>query len=159
MALRKPLVIGPSGKPQELQAGDVIDGPVAEVDVITASNSNAGPITLGQPVYVDGSGSVDLAQANAAATSDVIGLVAEASIAAAATGSIQTNGAITSSDWTAVTGAVTLSAGAPYFLDAAAPGMLTTSPPTGNPNSVTCVGIATSTDTFQIRIEPAILRG
>ena len=159
MALRKALVIGPSGKPQELQAGDVLAGPVAEVDVISMTNSNAGPILLGQPTYIDGSSSVDLAQANAAATSSIIGLVAETSISSAATGSIQTNGALTSADWTAVTGGVTLTAGADYFLDAASPGMLTTTPPVGNPNSVTCVGVATSTDTLQIRIEPALLRG
>ena len=64
MSQRKPLVIV-DGQIQQLQAGDVLDAQVSEVDVVSKQNDNLGAINIGQPVYVKSNGNVDLAQANA----------------------------------------------------------------------------------------------
>jgi hypothetical protein len=159
MALKKAIVIGADGEFEELQVGDTLDGPIAEVDVVSMTNDNAAAITQGQPVYVSGSLAVDEAQANAGGTTEVIGLVRDASIAAAAVGSIQTDGILDVADWTLVIGAAALVVGTVYWLSAAAPGQLTSTPPTGNPNRLVRVGTAISTTSLEISISSPVLRG
>lgn len=127
-----------------------------EVDVFTATNNNAGSITLGQAAYVDGSGTVDLAKADAAATDRVIGLVADASIAAAADGNIQYSGKITSANWLSVIGSTSLTDGADYFLSAATAGRLTATAPTTTTEFVVYVGHALTTTTLLLGIERPI---
>lgn len=148
MAIRKPLVII-SGQVQQLPAGDTLDASVSEVDVIAATNSNIAAITRGQPVYVDGAGSVDLAAANASGTRQVLGLVLDASIASAASGNIQTDGVINLADWTSVVGAASLTAGSIYYLSATA-GQLTSTAPTTAGQYVCRVGLALSTTEMEI---------
>ena len=155
MATKKPLVIGANGTMEQLQPGDIIDVGAAK-QVFTATNSNAGAITVGQVVYVDGAGSVDLAQANATATSNVIGLVNDSSIASTSAGVIMTDGVIVSADWTAVTGVATLTAGSTYFLDPATAGGLTVTPTTTSGNSLVRVGVALSTTEMEITIDQPI---
>jgi hypothetical protein len=65
MATRTPLVII-SGVVQQLPSGDTIDG--GGPDTATLTNSNAGSAVIGMPVYSDGAGTFDLAQADAAGT-------------------------------------------------------------------------------------------
>jgi len=129
MALKKALVIGTDGLIEQLQPGDTLAGPIAEVDVVAKQNDNASPITIGQVVYIKSNSNIDLAQANTIATTKALGLVYDASIAASATGNIQTDGVISSSDWTAVIGAVSLTPGAIYFLSNSAAGQMTATPP------------------------------
>lgn len=159
MASRKPLVII-NGQIQQLQAGDTLDASVSEVDVVAMQNGNAAPITIGQPVYVKAASSVDLAQASASGTVEVLGLVRETSIAAAATGVIQTDGvlAATTAQWDAVTGGTGgLTAGTVYFLSAATAGKLTTSAPTSTGQYVVRIGKAISTTEMEITIGQPIL--
>jgi hypothetical protein len=148
MAVRKPLVVV-NGQVQEIAPGDTLSAASSEVDVVAKNNDNAGAITIGMPVYVKGNGNVDKASAAAAGTRAVLGLVKDASIAAAASGFIQTDGVLTSADWTAVAGVATLTAGAIYYLSTTA-GQLTTTPPSSSGNYVCKVGIAISTDTLEI---------
>ncbi len=148
MAVRKPLVVI-SGQLQEIPAGDTLSAASSEVDVVSKTNDNAGAITIGTPVYVKSNGSVDKAAAGTAGTKNVLGLVREASIAAAASGNIQTDGVLTSADWTAVIGATTLTAGSMYYLSTTA-GQLTTTPPSSSGNYVVRVGLAIATDTLEI---------
>ena len=103
MAVKKPLVIT-NGQIQQLQAGDTIEHP----GILNRTNNNAGAIVIGQAVYVDGAGTVDLAQADAAGTKDVLGLVVDTTIAAAAAGGVITTGILTATtgEWDAVTGQV-----------------------------------------------------
>ena len=150
MATRKPLVII-SGQVQQLPAGDDISGAVATLTT-TLTNSNAGAITIGQVVYVDGAGSCDLAQANASATAKGLGLVADASIASAASGAIQYGGILTSADWTNVIGSTNLTAGAEYFVDPSNAGQLTATAPTTTGQFVTYVGRAISTTALLIEV-------
>lgn len=155
MAVRKPLV-QVAGQVQQLQAGDSIEHP----DLYTRVNNNAGAIIIGQPVYVDGAGSVDLAQADALATAEVLGLVADVSIAAAASGGIATDGKLTATtgQWDVVTGETGgLTPGAKYFLDAATPGMLTQTAPQTDGEVIAPVIKALSTTEAEINIEHTIL--
>lgn len=154
MAIKKPLVMT-NGQIEQLQAGDTLANP----GVLTRTNGNAGAIILGQAVYSTGSGNVDLAQANAQGTIRVAGLVADLSIAAAASGSILVDGVLTATtgEWDAVTGQVGgLTDGADYFLSAATAGGLTTTAPTATGEFVVRVGHALSTTEMEIEIQQPI---
>lgn len=158
MALKKPLVIS-SGQVQQLQSGDTLDAPVAAIDVIEATNSNAAPIVIGAPVYPGGNDTVDLAKADASGTVQVLGLVRATSIGIAASGEIQTDGvlAATTGQWDAVTGeAGGLVAGTVYYLDPSTAGKLTLTAPFTAGQYVVRVGLATSTTEMEISIEPPI---
>ena len=149
MASRKPLVVI-NGQLQELPNGDTINASVNEVDVISKTNDNAGALTVGMAVYIKATGSVDKARANAAGTTKVIGLVRDASIAAAGTGAIQTDGILSSSDWTDVTGTTNLTAGSIYYLSDSTAGEITTTAPTAAGSFVVAVGVAVSTTELNI---------
>lgn len=152
MAVRKPMVLN-AGELEQLQAGDRIQTP----GVFEKLNANAGAINIGQPVYVTAAGSVDLAKADAAATKDVLGLVADTTILAANSGAIQSEGLITATtgEWDAVTGDTGgLTPGSWYYLNEGTAGMLTkTVPSTG---WVCKVGQAVSTTELEISIKPTI---
>lgn len=151
MAIRKPLVLN-NGEMEQLQAGDSIAHP----GLFERSNDNAAALVIGQPVYVSGDGAVDMAQADAASTKDVLGLCAEG-IAIAGSGNIQSDNVLTAStgEWDALTGDVGgLVAGSWYYLDEATAGKLTaTAPTTGY---IAKVGQALSTTELEISIKPTI---
>ncbi len=158
MATKKPLVIT-SGQIQQLQAGDTLDAAVSEVDVVSMTNANAGPIVIGAPVYVSAAGSVDLAKADAAGTVQMLGLVKDTSIATSEAGIIQTDGVLvaTTGQWDAVAGTTGgLAAGAAYYLDPDTAGLLTATAPTTAGDFVVRVGIALSTTDLDISIMPPI---
>lgn len=158
MASRKPLVIN-AGQMEQLQAGDTLDATVSEVDVISKTNDNVGAITIGQAVYQKSNGNVDLARGNAQGTVQVLGLVRDASIAAAGSGIIQTDGVLsaTTGQWDAVTGGTGgLTAGSVYYLSAATAGRITATAPTAVGEFVIRLGKALSTTEFEISVEPPI---
>jgi hypothetical protein len=158
MAARKPLVIN-GGQIEQLQAGDTLDASVTEVDVVSETNDNASPITVGMAVYAKSDGDVDLARANAQGTVQVEGLVADASIAAAAAGFIQTDGVLVAAtgDWDAVTGGSGgLTPGSAYYLSAATAGLLTTTAPSSAGQFVVRIGLAISATEMDISITPPI---
>ena len=155
MAIRIPLVqVG--GQIQQLQSGDSI----ANVEIPQFTNANAVAIVIGTPVYSSANDNVDKAQANALATTDVIGLVADTSIAAGATGGIQLEGILTATtgQWDAVAGTTGgLTKNTIYYLSASTAGQLTaTSPSTAGQYSAS-VGIAVSTTEMKIDVRPRIL--
>ncbi len=154
MAVRKPLVIV-TGRIERLQAGDTIDADIAEVDLITLTNNNASSIVIGAPVYIDGASTCDKAQADAAGTMDVIALVKEASITAAASGVVQTDGVLsaTTGQWDAITGGTGgLTAGSIYYLSAATAGRLVDTATTAVGTFVVQIGKAISTTELEISI-------
>lgn len=154
MTARKPLVLN-GGQVQQLQTGDTLDASCNEVDVTTLTSEEASDTTtIGMPVYISSTGKFKQAKADAVGTTVVIGLCRAASIASGASGEIQTNGQLTGTDWTAVTGGATLTAGSKYYLSEATKGMLTTTPPSSG--FVVPVGIAISTTMLQINPEPSI---
>ncbi len=154
MSLRKPLVIV-DGKIRQIAASDTVDAQISEVDVVNQENNNAGAIVIGSPVYTDGAGTVDLAQADASATVEVLGLVRKDTIAAAASGAIQTDGILvaTTAQWDTITGDVGgLTAGSVYYLDPDTPGKLTKTAPTAVGDFVVRIGKAISTTEMEITI-------
>ena len=144
------------GEIGQLRAGDTLDITASNNQIFSATNSNIAAITIGQPVYIQGADTVDLALADAKATSGVIGLVLDASIDSSAVGTILTDGILTSTDWTAVVGEATLTVGSVYFLSDVDAGMLTTTAPTTTGSFVTRVGTAISTTTLEVTISRPI---
>ena len=160
MAIKKPLVMGSNGLPQQLQSGDSLAVGGSTVNLVTQTNGEAGAIVIGAPVYQFAAGSVKKAQANAAGTSDILGLVYDVSITNGASGQICTDGVMTATttQWDAVAGTTGgLTFGTKYFLDPATAGKLTSTVPTTVGQLVVFVGTALSTTDLEVSIEPEIL--
>ncbi len=160
MVARKALVMN-NGKIEQIQVGDTLDAAVSEVDIATLTNNNVGAIVIGNVVYTDAAGGVDKAQADSISTAEIVGLVRDASIGAAASGEIQTDGVLvaTTVQWDAVadtTGGLT--AGAVYYLSPTLAGELTSTAPTAVGQVVIRIGKAISTTDLEISIsEPVLL--
>jgi hypothetical protein len=148
MALRKPLVIGTDGRPQQIQAGDTLNAVVAENETQQWTNGDSGSHALGTVVYLSAADTVKKAQANASATRDAVAL-ATATIATAAVGGYQTSGTLA--------GLSGLVAGTPYFLDPVTAGGYTATVPATAGQYLVELGIAISTTELLIRIRPPIL--
>lgn len=148
MPAKKPIVVT-DGQLEQLQAGDYLTSP----DLFNRQNETGGALVRGTPVYVPAAGEIAKAQANAQATMKVFGLVADASIADASAGAVQTDGNLVAStaEWDAITGETGgLTPNAVYFLSAAAAGMLTQTAPTTDGQFVVRVGTALSTTELEI---------
>lgn len=159
MALKKPLVIE-AGQIQQLQAGDTLDAAVSGGDRVIQTNDEATPIVIGMAVYNDANDGVKKAQANAASTQRLLGLVAAVSIAPAASGSVILNGVLTATtaQWDAVTGAVGgLLFGVFYYLDPATSGRITSVAPIAIGQYVLQLGKALSTTELMIEIQQSVL--
>lgn len=161
MALKLPLVMGTDGLPQQLQSGDSISVAAATYTSRSVTNGEASSaIVIGAPVYASAADTVKRGQANAKATSKLVGLGLDASIAAAGVGNIITSGILvaTTTQWDAVAGTTGgLTFGTEYFLDPANPGKITSTPPSTVGQCVTLVGIALSTTELQLQISAPIL--
>lgn len=160
MAISPPLVLGADGLPQQLQAGDSISTAVSAVTVRQVTNSDASAVVIGAPVYAFGPDQVKRAQANAKATSQVVGLGYDVTVAAAGTGNIISEGILvaTTVQWDAVAGTTGgLAFGTRYFLDPANPGKITATVPTTGGQTNTLIGIALSTTELNLTITAPIL--
>lgn len=150
-----------AGQVQQLQAGDTLDAPQSGGDQINQTNAEATPVVIGAPVYVFGNDQFKKAQANAAGTKDVLGLVAKSpSIANGASGPIQTDGVLvaTTGEWDAVTGGSGgLTANTIYYLDPATSGRITATAPSTIGQYVVPIGRALSTTELNINIQPSVL--
>jgi hypothetical protein len=125
-----------------------------DTSVIAQTNDNASPIVIGQPVYTDVNDHVDLAKADNQATVQILGLVADVSIASGVPGNIQTDGILvaTTAQWDAVTGDTGgLDWTQVYYLDPTTPGRLTQTPPSVAGKFVVPVGKAISATELNIK--------
>ena len=154
--LRKPLVLK-DGLIQQIQAGEILDADVQEVNLISATNGEVGAITMAQPVYVSASGTVKLAKADALASAHAYALCYEASVPAGNLGYFQVSGQIELADWTAIAGTATLVPNAYYFLDPSSAGKITVTAPSTVGQVVTVIGMALSTTLLDINTEKPIL--
>ena len=152
MALVPALVLK-AGLPQVAGAGDTISTAVSSVS--TYAMTAAAALVKGNAVY-SSSSTAALAKGDASATSRCIGLVADATIANAASGNIATSGPLTIADWTAITGALPLVAGAPYFVSDATAGLLTVTAPTASGHFTHQIGYALTTTTMMIEVSPTV---
>ncbi len=145
-----------------MSSSDTLDAVVSEVDAIVKVNGNAGAIVCGAPVYVKSATQYDKAQANAAATSGLLGFQKDVSVAAGGNGTIQTNGviALTTAQWDAVAGTTGgLAFGTVYYLDPANAGKITATAPSTVGQFVVPVGRALSTTELSIDINPGAIIG
>lgn len=153
MAERIPLV-EIAGELQELPAGDNLP---SAADILARVFTSAA--IAGAPQYVDGNGSVDLAQANAEGTSQVLGLTRVA--AGPGAGQIHTDGVLTltTGEWDAVAGTTGgLAADAKYWLSAGGAGLIVGTAPSTAGQYVTEIGTALSTTELNVRIRRRILK-
>lgn len=131
-----------------------IDSTVSIGDLTLLNNSGT-TVTIGTPVYIDASESVDLALASDIITKDVIGLIVDTSISAASSGSVRPYGSLTASTgaWDSITGDTGgLTVGASYYLDPYTAGKMTATIPDFG-FYVVYLGKALSTTKFMIQIE------
>jgi hypothetical protein len=119
-----------------------------------AFNAEADSTMLaGTPVYVKSNGHIDAAKADALPAASAIGLL-YADVSAGHTGYYLTDGRITRTNWTPITGASLLTPGDRYFVSVTTAGCLgTVVPTTGYSVRVAC---ATSTQTLDIEVEELI---
>jgi hypothetical protein len=125
-----------------------VDRPVSVTDAmsVTQSWTKTGGVTFEDPSAIFDSNT---------SAAIVIGLALTA-VTAGDTGSYRSQGQLWLPDWTAVTGAATLTAGVVYYLDTT-DGKMTSTPPTGAGNHITRIGIAVSTTTISLEIARPIL--
>lgn len=161
MASRKPLVIGASGLPQQLQAGDTLAiTNVGGVDIISQTNDTAGTTVCGSPVYNDAADGFKLAKADASGTSNVVGLQYDATILTTVAGNIAVGGVLTltTTQWDAVFGTTGgLVFGTVYFLSDATAGNGVNTAPTTTGHYNVRLGRAMSTTELKIDIGVPIL--
>ena len=157
MAVKKPLVMGPNGLPQQLQTGDTLSNVSGSNQITQTSTPSLVP---GNVVYNTATAdTVAKAVASGVSTSVILGL-AQASVSAGATGSIQTSGvlALTTTQWDAVAGTTGgLVAGTTYFLSPSTAGNITSTVPTTVGQTVAIVGTALSTTELNITPTQPIL--
>jgi len=123
------------------------------------TNDNGSNIVIAQVVYTKANGSVDLAKADAQATTEVLGFVSDTAIAPANAGNIMLDGILeaTTGQWDNVTGGSGgLVAGTIYYLDPDSAGDITSVAPTTVGDFVVRVGRALSSTEMDIMIEPPI---
>jgi len=113
-------------------------------------------VLVGQPVYVSGNNTINLADASDSTAARAIGLVLTGATANG-TANVLTEGSVNQADWTSVIGSAALTPGATYFLGTT-PGTMSTTPPTTDNHVVVTMGTALTTSKFDIEVnEVAIL--
>ena len=131
-------------------------GPRGEglVSYTLEADSNIAP---GMALYINNSGNIERAIANATSTSSVAGL--STSITNLGGGcQYKMEGLVELTDWSNAieNGASTLSAGSFYYVSSTDPGKITTTAPSGAGNFVVQVGFAQSTTKLNLQIQPPI---
>jgi hypothetical protein len=128
-------------------------------DLSSLVNGHGSNIVICEPVYEMSNGQVDLARANAEATTRVLGLVYDTAIADTEAGNIIVDGFLTAStaQWDAVTGQTGgLTPGALYYLSVATAGKLTSDGPDTVGDFVARVGRAVSVTRMEVAIMPRV---
>lgn len=143
--------------------GTLLSNRGARTNLFPFSNDNASPLIRCQPIYASSEDGGNLAIANNTGKSIVTGLVADTSVASAATGLGVAGGVMVAStdEWDAVCGTTGgLAFGVTYYLDPATPGRLTDSPPESpadDGDEVVPIITSLSATKARISIQPPIL--
>ena len=156
MSVKKPLVVGADGRPQQLQVADTLAGNFGALSYPLVADASLAP---GAPVYPTTNDHVDNAKADAAGTSTCIGL-SQAGCASSATGQVQTEGVLTltTGQWDAVFGTTGgLTVGTTYYLSPTTAGKGTATVPTTIGQYVVILGEALSTTELLVKISEKIL--
>lgn len=160
MAEREPIVIV-SGQLRQLPSGDTLNigyTPGADLSFV-ASNVTGSTINILSAVYVDAADTINLAKADAAATSKFAGFM-EAETTNNTSGNVVFGGVVTgnTAQWDAVAGTTGgLAANTLYYLSDADAGKITATAPTTAASYVKPVGLALSTTNLLILQQQSIL--
>ena len=131
-------------------------GPRGEglVSYTLQAESNIAP---GMALYINNSGNIERAIANATSTSFVAGLSTSVTILGGGC-EYKMEGLLELNNWSDVTenGTSALSPGSFYYLSSSNAGKITPSPPSGAGNFVVQVGFAQSTTKLNLQIQPPI---
>ena len=140
------------------------EGPSTEDSNFTVLfNDDSITLGIGTPVYANASGSIQRAVGNNSATVNVIGLVADTTIATSSSGNIITGGNLTATtaQWDAITGGSGgLIPDQQYFLSPTNLGKLTPVPPTPILNETVWsveIGIAVSITELKVEVQNSVL--
>ena len=153
----KPLVID-AGQVRQLGAGETLDAVVSAKEVVTIASASGVTLNAGDVVYIDSSGTLNLADGSASASKYPIGFVrgkddgTTSNIAAGSQVEVQTDGTFTVSDWTNILGSSTLSPGTKYYLSSATAGNISATAPTSSNHFIVPVGRALSTTAMYIEV-------
>jgi hypothetical protein len=143
MAVKKPLVLGSDGRPQQLQAGDTLSVSATGSQLVQTADAT---LIAGNLIYSSAADHVGKAEANAGATLPCVGISTQA-ITSAATGTIQYGGIVTltTAQWDAAFGTSGgLTFGTTYYLSPSTAGLGTVTCPTTTGQYVQIIGIALS---------------
>ena len=121
----------------------------------SAQNKDTSSIPKGGACAVHSSGTGVVRAVGSATSTEAVGL-AMAAFSPGFSESVQTGGLFELADWTPVTGTVSLAAKALYFLDPAVPSKLTNAVPTSAGSALQVVGVAVSSTTLDLLIEPSL---
>jgi hypothetical protein len=129
----------------------------ASSGIFTPSTPTSTIAKAGMAVYMPSPGNLDLAQATDASVAGTIHPYLVAGLAAADTTvgqsvNVLTDGQLSLSDWTLITGEATLRINQRYYLSDLMPGTMTFICPTRLGSTVVCLGQAVSQLTFEIEI-------
>ena len=113
-------------------------------------------VLAGQPLYLQSTGRLGLAQADALLRTQVCGL-ALADADESFSVSYTADGIVERDDWTPIIGEENLKPGSTYYLSPELAGQLTTIAPTEAGQIVASVGIALTSKQFAIELQPIIL--
>lgn len=163
MAARIPLVVGPSGIPEQLQGGDQLAAtlyvpppvPAPVSWVYRPTNLSASLVNRGGAVAIHSSGQ-GIVPAIAGGSLAAAVALAQQQMPAGEPGFVQVGGLMTLADWSLVVGTVALFPRALYFLDPIFEGRLTTVPPSMVGQIAQLVGLAVSLDTLSLLMRDAI---
>lgn len=150
-------VLGPSPAYLRLNAGPFPGSGGGGVSKFTAIADTS--TSVGSAVRVSTAGHVDLAQADAGAHANLIGLALQA-VGGGDEVEVQTEGIVTLSEaeWDAIAGTTGgLAANAYYYLSTATPGLLTATRPTAGGEYIVVAGVGLSATQMELRIEPPLL--
>ena len=132
------------------------------MSIVVLLNADSSTAPLGSPVRAADNDAFVAAKAGSQFETMVIGLVKDASIAASASGNVQTDDVLvaTTVQWDAVTGqSGGLTPGAVYYLHPTIAGRITSTVPTAVGQFVAPVGIAVSVTELEIHIGTTVLLG
>lgn len=111
-------------------------------------------VVTGQPVYLSGNNTINLADASLTTTANVFGLVS-AGASANGTATVLSEGSVNQANWTTVAGSTNLTPGSVYYLSGTTGKMVTTKP-TGGADTIIQLGTAVSTTKFNIEVQEVV---
>ncbi len=130
-------------------------GPTTDADFIAGENKGVGSFKVGNLVARHPSGTGFILADSSSVGKAGVG-IATLGVAVGLSETVQTGGAFTLADWTQITGFVSLSPLANYFLTNIS-GQISTSPMNGSPVDLQFIGLAISPTTLLIRPDNPII--